>query len=227
MNPVPVTITKKAMKILPSIIMAATCFATTSTQASLLSNGSFESPNIGLVASLTIFAGSQPAGFFWTVTTNSVDIISNGVLGTTGTVLDGVQALDLVGFGSTGGISQLFPTTAGTQYMLSFAYANNPLSTSTASATVTLMDSANLLLSQSITHNTSIKSNFDWTLFSASFTGTGDPVTLAFNNTVGGNNGGIFLDAVSVSAVPIPAAFWLFGSGLATLFLRSRHRRVA
>ena len=227
MNPVPVTIIiKKAVKLLPSIIMAATFFASTPTQAAIISNGSFEFPSIGAATSLTIPVGSEPIGFGWTVTTNSVDIISNGLFGSTGAVYDGIRALDLIGNGGTGGISQLFSTTADTQYMLSFAYANNPFSTSTASATVTLLDGANPLLSQSITHNTSINSNFDWTLFSARFTGTGNPVTLAFNNTVGRNDGGIFLDAVSVSAVPIPAAFWLFGSGLATLFLRSRHRRV-
>jgi Protein of unknown function (DUF642) len=94
--------------------------------ANLLVNGSFETPVIAPASFLDFGVGGEPAGFAWTVATNTVDIVSNGVFGWTGTAFDGVQWLDLVGFGSTGGIQQTFATTPGQQYTLSFAYGNNP-----------------------------------------------------------------------------------------------------
>lgn len=187
-------------------------------QANQILNGSFETPVIAPASFQNIVVGGEPAGFDWTVVTNSVDLFSNGVGGFPGVVAyDGVQALDLVGFGSTGAIQQTFATVAGQQYNFFFAYANNPISTSTASADITITDGLTPLLSQSITHNTSTTSNLDWTTLHLSFIATGTSATLLYNNTVGSNNGGILLDAVDITAVPLPGAVWLLGSGLLSL----------
>jgi hypothetical protein len=196
--------------------------------ANLLVNGSFETPVIPPATFLDFGIGGEPAGFAWTVTTNTVDIVSNGFLG--GTAFDGVQWLDLVGFGSTGGIEQTFVTTPGQQYTLFFAYANNPGPgvPVPVSADVTVTSGADTLLNQSISHGTSTTSGLDWTPFSMTLTATGTSATLAFDETVGGANGGVFLDAVSINAttapVPEPTAIILLATGLAALSLVRRRK---
>jgi hypothetical protein len=165
-----------------------------------LTNGGFEAPAVGTASYLNIAPCAEPAAFGWAITTNNVDLVSNGVLGTTSTAFEGTQAVDLVGVGSTGGIKQSFRTTAGTTYTLGFAYANNAVSTTTASALVTLKSSAgNVLLTQTITHSTSTRSAADWKTLSMSFTAADGITTLTFETTVGGGNGGIVIDAVTVT----------------------------
>ena len=199
--------------------------------ANTLVNGSFETPGIPPATYLDFGVGGEPAGFAWTVTTNTVDIVSNGWNG--GIAFDGVQWLDLVGFGTTGGIEQTFATTPGQQYTLSFAYANNPVTGTTGpfSADVTVTSGANTLLNQSISHDTSTTSGLDWTPFSMPLTATGTSATLAFDETVGFANGGIFLDAVSVDAatasVPEPTALILLAMGLAATLVLVRRRKEA
>lgn len=189
-------------------------------RASLVMNGGFESPAIPSATFVNVVGGAEPAGFAWAVIDN-VDIISNGVLSTTALAYEGVQALDLVGFGAAGAVSQSFATTAGQTYRLSFAYGNNPVSTGSASADVRVLDGATSLLSASITHTTSTLADFHWDLFDATFIGTGGTVNLSFVNTVGGSNGGILLDAIAVDAVttpppgvPLPGTAVLAASGL-------------
>lgn len=198
-------------------------------QASLLTNGSFETPVIAAASFLNIGIGGEPSGFGWTVTTNNVDIISQGVFGWSAAEFDGVQALDLVGFGGTGGIQQTFATAPGQRYELSFEYANNPGPgvPLPVSALVTVTSGPKSLLSQSISHNTSTTSNFNWTAFDMFFTATGASAVVAFNETAGGGNGGVFLDAVSInaaSAVPEPSTLFSLAAGGLCLVL-ARHKR--
>jgi hypothetical protein len=219
-------------KMLRTVLFAATGLqaATAVVHANLLVNGSFETPVIAPASFLDFGVGGEPAGFAWTVTTNTVDIVSNGVFGWTGTAFDDVQWLDLVGFGSTGGIKQTFVTTPGQQYTLLFAYGNNPGPgvPVPVSADVTVTSGANTLLNQSISHGTSTTSNFEWTPFSMSFTASGTSASLAFDETVGGANGGVFLDAVSINPttapVPEPTAIILLATGLAALSLVRRRK---
>jgi hypothetical protein len=63
-----------------------------------------------------------------------------------------------------------------------------------------------------VTHDSSNGRTLDWTHFSETFLATGNE-DLTFTNTVGGGNGGVFLDNISVSAVPEPAAWALMLSG--------------
>lgn len=202
-------------------LVAGVAFAVTSpaVHANLLTNGGFEMPVIS-PPYLDIGVGAEPAGFGWSVITNNVDVIRQGAFGWTAAEFEGPQALDLVGFGSTGGIAQTFTTTPGQRYTLSFAYANNPGPgvPTPASANVTVASGGNTVLSQSISHGTATTSNFNWTVFNSDFTATGATTVLAFTETFGGANGGIFLDAVSVaSAVPEPSTLASLIVGLLSL----------
>ena len=67
----------------------------------------------------------------------------------------------------------------------------------------------------------------DWDHFTGSFVADSSSATLAFNETQGGGNAGVFLDNVSVS-VPEPATWSLMimGVGAVGASLRNRRRRA-
>jgi choice-of-anchor C domain-containing protein len=214
-----------------AVALAATALAGTVQAANLLTNGSFDSTPCG-AGYCNYAAGGEPAGFGWSVTTNNVDIVPGP--GAWGTPEDGPQMLDLVGYGSTGGIAQSFATTSGATYNLSFYYANNPYPSGPDSADVTVTG-AGSLLSSSVTHTTSTPSDLDWIHFTGSFTADSSLTTLAFNETAGGGNAGVFLDNVSVTGgsitrgVPEPAtwAMMLIGFGGLGALMRRRRDRAA
>jgi hypothetical protein len=177
--------------------------------ANLIRDAGLERPILA-PASFESF-GTDRTDLAWRITTNAVDVFSRGVQGMTAAMYDGAQALDLVSFGSTGGVEQTFFAEAGVTYRLRFAYSNNPLSTTTASAAVSVRTAGGEeLLSGSITHDTATLTNLDWRVFDAQFIGSGTNVFLRLTNTVGGGNGGVLIDGVSVvpastqSAVPAP-----------------------
>jgi hypothetical protein len=193
--------------------------------ANLLSNGGFEEPPLTAGTYLNLVPGSEPSGFAWTVLADGVDVFSDGVLGTTVVAADGTQALDLVGFGSTGGVSQGFASTWGQVYRLSFQYANNPISTGDAAASLHIGNGEQTFLSDTVVHSSSTTSSLNWTLYEAEFIGTGGLLTLSFATTLGGSNGGIVIDAVAITAVPEPAPAGLLLLGLAAGGLLARRMR--
>ena len=103
-------------------VSAAAVSGARATPVNLLTNGGFESPVVGQPGSFINETGTGVTG--WTVTTNNVDVVSGGA--SNPAAFEGLQYLDLVGTGSTGGIAQSFATTIGQAYLLTFEYSNNP-----------------------------------------------------------------------------------------------------
>jgi hypothetical protein len=157
----------------------------------------------------------------WVIYVNNVDIV-RGPPTTNWNAYEPYQFLDLVGYGSTGGIYQDFSTVAGQIYSLTFAYANNP-GFQGASAQVSVyngwalptLPSSNPLYSQTITHSGSQPGNIDWTLFTAQFVAASTTTELRFDELLGGNNAGVLLDDVAVDPVPAPVV----GAGVPGLFI--------
>ncbi len=198
--------------------LSAPAFAATN----LIVNGGFEA-NQGITTGYYNVgapgAGDHaiPTGFGWSVPTNNVDIISYSSYGPA-PVNGGNYGLDLVGYGSTGEISQSFSTVAGKTYNVSLAYAANP-GFNGAQADV-LVNGGGI---GSVTGTAGV-----WQTFTSSFVGTGGVVTFAINETLGGNSGGVFLDNVSVTAVPEASTWAMMLAGFAGLgFVGYRRQKAA
>jgi hypothetical protein len=216
----------KTMKLALAAAAACSALALSAAPASaavnLVTNGSFETPagSVGAAGYTTFSAGSEPAGFGWDVTTNSVDLVTYaGPYGAAPpTASSGAVFLDLVGTGSTGGISQTVSgLTAGKSYYLEFDYTNNFHSIGEAAATATI---GNLVATKSSSSGT-------FAHYSGTFTANTASELLTFTNTIGGGNGGLFIDNVSVSAVPEPASWALMMLGVFGLggLLRTQRRK--
>lgn len=159
-----------------------------------------------------------PAG--WTVTSGTVDVVG-GAGGWGGLCASGgVVCIDLDGSTNQAGIlSRSFAATAGTVYTATFDLAGNQRG-----------GSDSLLVNFGTASQTfNLASNAAWNTYSLSFTATGNTnYDLSFHNA-GGDNIGIVLDNVSVTAVPEPEtyAMLLAGLGLMGTIVRRRKSKQA
>ncbi len=226
----------KAQLLICAAALALLVGQPTQVRADLIVNGSFERPNVGLTGIIEISRGTEPAGFGWRVDAGTVEVFGQLYPGLPGPSFDGVQHLDLNGI-SIGTLSQAFATTPGTDYQLSFAYANNYVhtnQTNPALATVRLLDTAtglDLLNPLGISHGTSTSTNLDWIVGTLTFTATGDSTTLRFISNTQDPLGGILLDGVSVNAVsvtvvPEPSSIMLVTLGALSLLGYSCRREM-
>lgn len=204
-------------------------------------NGGFEVPAIA-GQFLTIAPGSEPTGFGWRVTAGTVDTVRQGFFGAA--AFEGTQWLDLDG-SSAGTIVQSFATTSGAQYLVSFAYANNPFATGGATVpargTFRVFDDATLddLISPlQLLHSSSTQADLLWTSTGdLLFTATGAFTSFSFqSNNPASSFGGLFLDGVTLTAraggpgtggsVPEPSSALLALLGLGMLSRQATRRAL-
>jgi hypothetical protein len=193
--------------------------------ANLVNNGSFETPIVsptgftnypvgsGLLTGWTVFG---PVGTEVSIVGGS--FAQNGV---TFPAQDGIQWLDLTGDGknSTEGVSQTVATTSGHQYQLSFYIGNTTgggIFGTTSTVDVLLNDS--LAFKDMNTTTSPVTQN--WEQFTQTFIASGSTTIIGFRNAdpITDNNNGldnvVLIDLGVPSAVPIPSAMLLLGSGL-------------
>jgi hypothetical protein len=155
---------------------------------------------------IPISPGSEPEEFGWTVFQADVAVASEGwsspVVGNvTARAFSGNQYLDLAGSSTIGGILQVLEVNSGTEYDLTFWFANNPAASS-PTATVSVYGCMGTLVQEELRHTSSSPSNLAWVTFSQTFTADGPLVRVEFQTTSAVDSGGILLDAVAVTPVP-------------------------
>jgi hypothetical protein len=190
---------KKAM-----LLLSAFLFAGSASAANLVLNGSFEDPTT-TENSWKVYYDGEVSN--WNVGEKGIEIRNDLV----GEAFHGNNFAELdTDFASSTNswISQDLTTEVGEKYYISFAYSgriNQEASTNTIDVfwNNSLVDSVTQI--GGTTH--------DWTIYTYVVTGTGqDSIKFAASgndDTLGGS-----LDAVSVSAVPVPAAAFLFAPAL-------------
>jgi choice-of-anchor C domain-containing protein len=215
------SMTIRSLKISAASAMILALAASSPAKANLIVDGGFETPSIP-TGFITLPAGNSTISP-WTIDVGTIDLSS----GTPGTY-EGLQFVDLDGT-SPGQITQSFATTAGAEYVLRFVYANNPFAAS-ASAAVSVFSGVTTILNQTVTNTGSTGSNLIWSVFQTTFVAQSTSTSLRFTSlSSAGSSLGLFLDDVSVNAVPAvaapePSTWALFGCGLASLI---GYRRIS
>lgn len=199
--------------------------------ANLILNGDFESGNLtggapgGFGPFLTFGSGS--AGIdAWSIGAGGVNLWTN-YKGT------GNHTIDIIGNSITdgGSMSQIFSTMTGQKYTVNFdlSGAKDPIDSNTNSAvkemdvTIFGTDLSSELIVQHYMDDTS-GWNGDFRPISFTFVADGNQSAIDFFGKNSGFNG-YYIDNVDITAIPLPAAVWFFGTGLLSLagFSRRRH----
>jgi hypothetical protein len=229
------------MRIVSRIVLgaaAAVSFAGAA-QAQTFTNGGFESPSITPNQFSVFTAGTDTADDIngWTVIsrdgrTSSVDLVARPTYGTN----TGNQALDLLGTGTaTGAIAQTFTSVANQVYKLTFSYSANSgcgaagctagFSANATNARAPLAFRVGSAPGAAAAGQTfSAVGGAAYVTQTAFFTASSAATTLSFFDISGNGNSGIFLDDVSVQAVPELAtwAMMIIGFGMVGSVIRRR-----
>lgn len=188
-----------------SIIAALAAISVSSmSNANLITNGGFESPNIN--SGWTFQLDELPGGWEG----DNIEVWKTGFNGVNSYA--GEQHGELNAHPNDGtnfSIFQTFGTTAQADYDFSFAYRARQNNNESFRLDI-FTDSTDLFSMIFDDHTTS-----DWSTFNSTFTGTGELTTFQFTsiNPDAGTLGN-FLDAVNVTAVPEPGSLMLLAAGL-------------
>lgn len=215
------------------MVVAALLACGGASAANLVTNGSFEAPDI-VGGSYVLHTTGSTAITGWTVTGpagDSVQLTPDTYLGLQAD--DGRQWLDLTGiFGYDKGVrSDAFATTVGATYRIRFAVGNYiPFGPSTVGLSIS-GGPEQLFVNPSVAANP--KSPMNWASFSVDWVADATSAQLSFLGRANGtlsNNAGIGLDSVMVeqigAPVPEPGTYALMAFGLGMLALTARRRSV-
>lgn len=197
--------------LLASALLVST---TVASNAAVLFTDNFDSSPLAL--------NSTPIG--WTVDYGFVDVIGPDYNFYPGTG----NHIDMNGSKKQSGgmhTNAVFSFLAGNTYTLSFNYGNNANSANNGS-TETLV--ATVLGFPGVTIN-QVGAIASYLVGSYSFTALSNFSSALYFNASGtndGDNGGLILDNVSLSVVPVPAALPLLAAGLGVLGFAGRRRRA-
>lgn len=147
----------------------------------------------------------------WTVSDGSVDVIGTGffdLLPGNGNYVD----LDGTSGNAAKITSNAFSFGVGQQYLLEFSLAG-----SQRGDTNTVQASVGIMLGVVIT----LQSNDPFAVYSYQFLGDGSSSAIVFDH-LGGDNLGLLLDNVRLSAVPEPSSIGFLGLTISTVFVRRR-----
>lgn len=201
------------------VLTLAVVFYGQPAQAFLVTNGSFEDTTNFVANHPSDNTMTLPSGSTlltgWTVISGEIAWIGpSNPFGLTAS--NGSYFLDLTGYdtGPFGGVQQTISTVSG-QYQLEFDLGSSNIYGIPSAITATAGSTSNIFTSTSSSSNV-------WKHFTMPFTASGS-TTISLTGSTGQHY--IGLDNVTVSAIPIPAAGWLLGSGLVGLGLLRFRRR--
>jgi choice-of-anchor C domain-containing protein len=206
------------------VVTAYVWTMTSLAEASLVTNGDFNTPSGGS-SFVTLNAGSS-ALTGWTIDKGSIDVIGGYWQNPLGS-----QSVDLDGSPGAAKISQILNLPGAGTYQLTFLAAGNPEGDPSPMKGLRVSVGGSSWVFD--IPKAPDKVNMNWQPFTISFTAAAaEAVALSFESLTGtGKYGGstnLFycgpvVANVNVSAVPIPGAVWLLGSGfLGLLGLRRK-----
>lgn len=203
---------KKALSFIVSSLAFFT-IAASGASANMIVNGSFENPAMSGYNTNTTVQG-------WTLESGSGIEIQNNAAGAP---QDGYNLVELDS-DQNSSMFQTIATTAGSKYDLSFWYSPRP-DNAPESNTIEVYFNGKLL--ESMTGFSA--GSTSWKEHTYLVTAIADTSILKFaaagnNDTLGG-----YIDNVSMvpTPTPIPAAIWLFGSGIAGIAAARRRKKTA
>lgn len=199
-------------KIALAVLFASPLFAQAQVQ-NLVVNGGFEATTQAN-GTWNIYA-NLPG---WTGGVGGIELRNN----VAGTAFEGRNFIELDTTGNSS-ISQSINTTAGGQYVLSFAYSPRP-GVSAASNPIEALWNGNSLG----VFTAAGGSANNWTTYSFNVTGNGGPTSLVFRAVGTSDSLGGSLDKVSLvtAAVPEPETYAMMLAGLAGLGFMARRKKT-
>jgi hypothetical protein len=211
---------KKTASIALACIASLVLFGTSANAANLILNGGFEDPEL----STTVGIRSSDPKNDWNYFTPddvlgwdgyNIEIWNSANMGTVG--YEGVQHAELNSHPAGAyNLYQGFATEVGQIYQISFAYMARVNDQEEFEVGI-VNDITDFGVSSVFSETLNDHVTGQWSTFTGTFEALSDYSYIYFRALIPDSTTGNFIDDVAVSAVPVPAAVWLFSSALVGL----------